>query len=100
MDKKMLEPCPFCGGEPRFERIGTSRLSCIVACLDCGASLESNEVGVRSGTNWNRRTLTSRVAELEGALADLLRDEKVLDDDSPRLEATRAKARAALKDKP
>jgi hypothetical protein len=41
-------------------------------------------------------SLTSRVAELEGALTDLLRDEKVLDDDSPRLEATRAKARAAL----
>jgi Lar family restriction alleviation protein len=54
-----LKPCPFCNGEPRFERIGTPRLSCIVACLDCGASLESNEVGERSGTNWNSRACNS-----------------------------------------
>lgn len=58
----MLIPCPFCNGEARFERIGTPRLSCIVACLDCGASLESPDVGERSGESWNQRHRTESEA--------------------------------------
>lgn len=49
-----LLPCPFCGGEAHFERVGTNKVSCIVACEDCGASLETGETW-DSGANWNTR---------------------------------------------
>ena len=53
---EQLKPCPFCGNtEPGFERIGTSRQSCIVACGDCGARHESSDEGEASGASWNRR---------------------------------------------
>lgn len=50
-----LKPCPFCGAEAEFDRIGTHRLSCIVACTMCGVRLESNEEGDSCGSQWNRR---------------------------------------------
>ena len=60
-----LKPCPFCGGKAEFERKGTHRVSCIVNCTDCGASMESNEVGEISGAFWNDRVEDKRIAELE-----------------------------------
>lgn len=48
-----LKSCPFCGGEAEVEQIGTSRVSCVVACRECGCRLESNENG--AGYNWNIR---------------------------------------------
>jgi len=50
-----LLPCPFCGGEAEFERMGTPRQSCIVVCGNCGARHESGDEGARNGTQWNRR---------------------------------------------
>ena len=50
-----LKPCPFCGGAAYFERTGTRRQSCIVACFDCGACYESRDEDERSGQSWNRR---------------------------------------------
>lgn len=50
-----LLPCPFCGGEAEFERMGTSRQSCIVVCGSCGARLESSDEYQRSGSRWNDR---------------------------------------------
>ena len=51
-----LLPCPFCGHTtPYFERMGTPRQSCIVACGDCGARHESSDEGTRSGSSWNTR---------------------------------------------
>ena len=50
-----LKPCPFCGGAAYFERTGTRRQSCIVACSDCGARHESSDEDERSGQSWNRR---------------------------------------------
>jgi len=50
-----LKPCPFCGGAAHFERMGDRRQSCIVACEDCGARLESNEEGDFCGGRWNTR---------------------------------------------
>lgn len=50
-----LEPCPFCGGNAEFERLGTNTQSCIVFCEMCGARLESNEAGEYCGDQWNRR---------------------------------------------
>lgn len=50
-----LKPCPFCGGEAEFERLGTGRVSCIVVCYGCGARHESGDSGAASGTSWNRR---------------------------------------------
>ena len=49
-----LKPCPFCGGEAVFERLGNSRQSCIVTCTECGATLESNET-FNCGNQWNHR---------------------------------------------
>jgi Lar family restriction alleviation protein len=50
-----LKPCPFCGGKAYFERLGTPRQSCIVACENCGARHESGDEGDRSGESWNDR---------------------------------------------
>ena len=50
-----LLPCPFCGGEAEFERMGTPRQSCIVACTDCGGRLEASEEGAACGSQWNDR---------------------------------------------
>jgi Lar family restriction alleviation protein len=47
--------CPFCGGSANFEQKGTPRVSCIVACDDCGARLESGDTGSNCGAAWNRR---------------------------------------------
>lgn len=59
MNNIILKPCPLCNGEASIEldgaRIGTSRQSCIVVCLDCGCSVESNETENRCGTIWNTR---------------------------------------------
>lgn len=49
-----LLPCPFCGGDAAFERKGTHRQSCIVACRECGCRLETGEVW-NSGNDWNTR---------------------------------------------
>lgn len=54
MNAETLLPCPFCGGEPELVREGTPRQSCIVACTDCGARLESPET-FNSGSSWNSR---------------------------------------------
>lgn len=60
-----LLPCPFCGNtEPEFERIGTPRQSCIVACGNCGARHESSDEGEDSGTSWNRRAQTAQAVPL------------------------------------
>ena len=54
-----LKPCPFCGGEATLEydgaRKGTHSQSCIVLCLECGCTLESNEEGDSCGRQWNTR---------------------------------------------
>ena len=50
-----LLPCPFCGKEAEFERIGTHRVSCIIVCGWCGCRLETNEEGDMCGRQWNRR---------------------------------------------
>ncbi|WP_439606823.1 Lar family restriction alleviation protein [Hydrogenophaga sp.] len=51
-----LAPCPFCGSTgAQFERIGTPRQSCIVACNNCGARHESSDEGLACGSSWNDR---------------------------------------------
>lgn len=54
-DPAALAPCPFCGGVAYFERFGTPRASCVVACEDCGARMEANEEPPFCGSAWNRR---------------------------------------------
>jgi len=49
-----LLPCPFCGGRAAFERIGDRRKSTIVACDDCGCTLENGEEWDH-GRGWNTR---------------------------------------------
>lgn len=51
-----LKPCPFCGGEPEIERMGTPRVSMIITCTDCGASVESGEEWISEHCKWNTRT--------------------------------------------
>ena len=77
MDK--LKPCPFCGGEPEYERHGTNRQSCIISCLDCGARIETGETGGLEGSMWNTRTADgertaakARIAYFEQLAADRL----------------------------
>jgi Lar family restriction alleviation protein len=52
-----LAPCPFCGAKPYFERVGTNRVSCIIACSECGCRLETNEAGDMVGKQWNYRPI-------------------------------------------
>lgn len=49
--------CPFCGGEPEIIRLGTSKVSQIVGCKQCGCKLESNENGTKAEEDyeWNKR---------------------------------------------
>lgn len=56
-----LEPCPMDGGAAYFERMGTRRQSCIVACEDCGLRLESNEEGEHCGAQWNQRHVPATI---------------------------------------
>jgi Lar family restriction alleviation protein len=58
-----LLPCPFCGGTAEF--IGDRRKSTIVACTECGASLETVEEWGQ-GRAWNTRQHQPRF----GALSD------------------------------
>ncbi len=50
-----LLPCPFCGGDAEFERLGTRMQSTIVACQFCGATQECGET-YDYGDVWNTRT--------------------------------------------
>ena len=62
-----LKPCPFCGGEAAFERLGCRKASTVVACGDCGAALENGET-FKHGRAWNTRApdpRDARIAELE-----------------------------------
>lgn len=68
-DAPELLPCPFCGGEAEFERIGDRRQSTIIACLECGCRLESGETFSHGGA-WNTR------ADL--SLAEMKRENKQL----------------------
>lgn len=54
MTEKLLQ-CPFCGEEAYFERHGTNRQSCIVACESCGCNMETGETGHNCGGMWNSR---------------------------------------------
>lgn len=49
-----LKPCPFCGGAAEYERLGTARNACIIACTECGCRLETGEVW-SCGHRWNAR---------------------------------------------
>lgn len=63
-----LLPCPFCGNdEPAFERTGTSRHSCIVACGNCGCRHESGDEYGNSGKSWNTRAALSQRAPTAAA---------------------------------
>jgi Lar family restriction alleviation protein len=59
-----LKPCPFCGHEAEFERLGDRRQSCIVACTGCGARHESSDEGEHNGKSWDRREETAEVRRL------------------------------------
>lgn len=50
-----LKPCPFCGGEAEFKRVGSARQSEIVGCTDCHCELESGDRDHYSGSSWNYR---------------------------------------------
>lgn len=56
IEDERTKTMPFCGGKANFERIGNRKQSCIVACEDCGCTLESNEESESCGDKWNRRS--------------------------------------------
>ena len=81
-----LRPCPFCGhSTPCFERIGTSRASCIVVCGYCGGRQESSDEDGNNGLSWNQRhapdaltdalTRLQRTAYLDSAVSVQARTE-------------------------
>jgi Lar family restriction alleviation protein len=63
-----LKPCPFCGGEPYFERLGDPRQSCILVCGNCGCRHESSDEGVENGTSWNDRPVQASEAAIRNAI--------------------------------
>lgn len=50
-----LLPCPLCGEEAEFLRLGTRSRSCQIGCTECGCSMETSEVGEFCGDQWNHR---------------------------------------------
>lgn len=60
-----LKPCPFCGGQAEYERQGTSRQSCIVACTQCGCRHESSDQDWYNGSQWNTRALSTPTEKAE-----------------------------------
>ena len=87
-----LKPCPFCGGEAEFERIGTPRRSTQVRCGGCGAHLESSDEGDHASDSWNRRMPSEDRAALKAvrkALSELMANH-LQDDVVGRFKAKRA----------
>lgn len=63
-----LKPCPFCGHEePYFERLGSPRQSCIVACGSCGCQHESSDEDEMCGASWNERASTTPLPAVQDA---------------------------------
>ena len=56
-----LQACPFCGHKAVVERLGTSRMSCIVKCTNCSCTLETNEIATECGREWNSRHATTAI---------------------------------------
>lgn len=53
-----LLPCPFCGDEAEIQIRGTKNNSMIIACINCGARVESPDIyGVTNPKHyhWNMR---------------------------------------------
>lgn len=72
-NEKELMPCPFCGGEAEFERIGNTRMSTIVSCTDCGCRLECGET-FNHGEQWNARPQPSTDKPCETCNGDDLKN--------------------------
>lgn len=56
----LLRPCPFCGGEAKFQTIGDElRILGVVKCAECGARMEfrgdKDAVSCEAVSAWNRR---------------------------------------------
>ena len=49
-----LKPCPLCSGKAYYKRKGTTRVSNIVSCEDCGCTLETSET-FKHWQQWNNR---------------------------------------------
>lgn len=86
-DEKLL-PCPFCGGEAEFDRYGTSRMSTIVSCTECGGLLE-NGATFDHGRGWNKRSYPPAVQSLITAA-------RAYRDDMRRIEAGEIEATDTL----
>ena len=66
-----LLPCPFCGhSTPEFERLGTGKQSCIVACGNCGCRHESGDEWDDCGKSWNTRAIESQSAQIAALTAE------------------------------
>ncbi len=48
-----LKGCPFCGGEPEIERLGTARVSMKINCTNCGCYTESGDRHEFKCQNWH-----------------------------------------------
>ncbi len=65
-----LKPCPFCGSEAEFGRLGTRRQSCQVNCTMCNTHHESPDEDEMSGMSWNRREVSEATREILLILSD------------------------------
>jgi hypothetical protein len=72
-----LKPCPFCGSEAEFDRKGTSKVSCIIRCTDCGCTLETGETWA-SGQSWNTRTQSQWISVEGGNWPEEIQGNKVI----------------------
>ena len=50
-----LKPCPFCGGEARFETYGDAYCAVVCQSCNCGTNTMSFDDGMRAVAAWNRR---------------------------------------------
>jgi Lar family restriction alleviation protein len=91
-----LLPCPFCGDDADFERIGTPKMSTIVACTGCGARHESADEGEHAGSSWNHRATRPDPAPLPVDVLVSARHETIHADAGPSRPARVARDPAPL----
>ena len=72
MGNRELKPCPFCGGEAEYKRVGNPRQSEIVGCTDCHCTLESSDQDHYSGSSWNTRATPDNVRKTRKLILNLI----------------------------
>lgn len=62
MNREVLKPCPFCGGEAELCILGKLMGCCKIRCTKCGIEAQYSYVG-NGVKSWNTRQPDNRIKE-------------------------------------